>query len=154
MVESPVKNANIAYSFKNRNLIISDSGFQAAVSFFLLNMGHAMTFKKSYKTIRGSKLLVIYLELFRMNPVGKRFCLCETALLLLGSEVERMVPRIYLLAVGVLFIFKLKTHHYLGKAYLRNIWRKICSGNKAAFASEHLKGSCTVVVLNTRHTNL
>ena len=57
------------------------------------------------------------------------------ALLLPGSKVERMVPRIYLLTVWELFIFKLKTHHYLGKAYLCNIWRKNNSGNN--FANEH-----------------
>lgn len=110
--------------------------------------GACFVFLKSLKTVRGTKLLVIYLELFRMNPVGKRSCLCEAALVLLGSEIERMVPRIYLLAVGELFIFKLKTHHYLGKVYPWNIWREICSGNKAAFANEHFKGSCTVMVLN------
>lgn len=57
-----------------------------------------------------------YSELFQTNPKGKRFCLSETTLLLPGSTVERTMPRLYLLAVGELFIFRLKTHHYLGKA--------------------------------------
>lgn len=87
-------------------------------------------------------------KLFKTNPGGKRFCLCETALSLPGSKVGSTVPSIYLLTVGELFIFKLKTHHYLGKDYLSNIWNESDSGNTAAFANEHLKGSCMVVVLD------
>lgn len=129
------------------------------INFFLqFKMEHAMTIWKSYKTIRKSKSLMTCHKLFKikMKPGvgGARLCLCETTLLLPGSQVESMVPRIYLLAVGELFIFKLKTHHYLGKDYLTNIWNENNTGNKAAFVKEHLKGSCRAVVFNWPWTSV
>lgn len=87
-----------------------------------------------YLKIQGSikkpKSLRAYLELFKIKSGGKGFCLKQHY-----SDHERRVPSIYLLALGELFIFKLKTHHYLGNAYLSNIWRESNSGNKAIFVN-------------------
>lgn len=46
----------------------------------------------------------------------QRLCLRETALLPPQKAAEKTVSSTYLLAEGELFIFKLKTHQYLGNA--------------------------------------
>jgi hypothetical protein len=69
----------------------------------------------------------LYLLISR-EPRRQRFCLYTAAVL--GSHVGRVRLRIYALAQGALLIFKLKSHHFLGKAYLSSIWEEILSGKQ------------------------
>jgi hypothetical protein len=85
-----------------------------------------------------------------MDPVAKESAFVDQRYGCWG--VKGMVPRIYVLALGELFTFKLKTHYYFGKTHLSNTWRKIHSGNKATLANEHFKGSYMALVLNWPQT--
>lgn len=55
---------------------------------------------------------------------------------MLGSKVKLARPRISELAQGALLIFKLKAHHYLGKASLSSIWKETDAENRATLANE------------------